>query len=320
MKKNRGFTFLEVIMTIAILGILAAVAIPRFFSFQEEAKKAAEEQVVGGVRTGISTYYLQSLTSGRTPLYPAKLDEATNSFASGGNPFFIYVLASPGLIDKSWRKLSDTIYQGLGLTFYFYDSATGNFQDRIVLAGDVLSLLGLSPTAITASLINQMGSENIITFPDGKELIGGSAVLIPKSGGEPSLAGTYNFTETFSNLQGNIQAEITGEYAGYAMQNRFGYYNIDPVTGAKTLHQIFAGPDTLGAERNFTVNPGETAGFYFSTPEGYTYYTQKSSNPDNVEHLRVYQNDSLRKITVGCEDLIGGGDKDYQDMIVTISY
>ena len=320
MKKTSGFTFLEIIMTIATLGILAAVAIPKFFGFQEEARQAAEEQVVAGVRSGISTYFIGSLTSGRSPLYPEKLDEAANSFASGGNPFFTYILASPGLIDKSWRKLSDSIYQGPGITFYFYDPATGNFQNRIVLTSDILSLLGMPPAAITAGLISQMGSENIITFPDGKKLIGGSTVLVPRAGTEPRLEGAYNFTETFSNLQGNIQAEITGEYAGYAMQNRFGYYTIDPVTGAKTLHQIFAGPDTLGAVRNFTVNPGETVGFYFSTPQGHTYYTQKNSNPDKVEHLRVYQNDSLRKITVGCEDLIGGGDRDFQDMIITISY
>jgi hypothetical protein len=31
-------------------------------------------------------------------------------------------------------------------------------------------------------------------------------------------------------------------------------------------------------------------------------------------------NTSLRKITIGCEDTNGGGDKDFQDFIVTLSY
>ena len=44
MKKNKnsdGFTLIEIIAVIIILGILSAVAIPKFFSMQEDAKIAA---------------------------------------------------------------------------------------------------------------------------------------------------------------------------------------------------------------------------------------------------------------------------------------
>jgi prepilin-type N-terminal cleavage/methylation domain-containing protein len=41
LKNEKGFTLIEIIAVIIIMGILAAVAVPRFFSMQEDAKKAA---------------------------------------------------------------------------------------------------------------------------------------------------------------------------------------------------------------------------------------------------------------------------------------
>ena len=40
-KNEEGFTLIEIIAVIIIMGILAAVAVPKFFSMQEDAKKAA---------------------------------------------------------------------------------------------------------------------------------------------------------------------------------------------------------------------------------------------------------------------------------------
>jgi prepilin-type N-terminal cleavage/methylation domain-containing protein len=41
LKNEKGFTLIEIIAVIIIMGILAAVAVPKFFSMQAEAKKAA---------------------------------------------------------------------------------------------------------------------------------------------------------------------------------------------------------------------------------------------------------------------------------------
>ena len=40
-KDEKGFTLIEIIAVLVIMGILAAVAIPKFFSMQDQAKQAA---------------------------------------------------------------------------------------------------------------------------------------------------------------------------------------------------------------------------------------------------------------------------------------
>ena len=114
-------------MVIVILAVLAAVAIPTFVNLSTEAKAAAESGVVGGVRAGLTTYYVDATRGNRTA-YPATLDSATSAAAcTTGSICFGTVLAQGG-ITSDWTKATATTYTGPAGTTYTYTSASGTFN------------------------------------------------------------------------------------------------------------------------------------------------------------------------------------------------
>ena len=71
MKNNKGFTLIELIMVTIILGILAAVAVPRYMGTVNQAEAAAEKAVIDALRAAVENYATQEfLVKGRYD-YPA---------------------------------------------------------------------------------------------------------------------------------------------------------------------------------------------------------------------------------------------------------
>ena len=68
-----GFTLIELMAVVLILAILAGVALPKFFDYQVQAKKAACKGTLGGVRAGIANFYAnKAITS--TARYPTLVE------------------------------------------------------------------------------------------------------------------------------------------------------------------------------------------------------------------------------------------------------
>jgi general secretion pathway protein G len=56
---QRGFTLVELVIVVLILSVLAAIVIPQFTSSTDDAKLAALDSSLSGVRTAIDMYYQQ---------------------------------------------------------------------------------------------------------------------------------------------------------------------------------------------------------------------------------------------------------------------
>ena len=122
-KRERGFTLIELIMVIVLLGLLAVVAIPQFTNLQTQAQTAATQGVVGGVRSGIYTKYAANLAQGVTPAFPATLDGNADGACT---TCFTNVLSQP-INDSTWTK-AGLVYTGPDATAHTYNATAGTFS------------------------------------------------------------------------------------------------------------------------------------------------------------------------------------------------
>jgi prepilin-type N-terminal cleavage/methylation domain-containing protein len=83
MKNQKGFTLIELIMVTIILGILAAVAIPRYMTTVVRAEAAAEDAVISSIRAGLETYAVEQLMDNGRRSWPDNPFEGLDTKPSG---------------------------------------------------------------------------------------------------------------------------------------------------------------------------------------------------------------------------------------------
>ncbi|MDX7836704.1 prepilin-type N-terminal cleavage/methylation domain-containing protein [Aeromonas caviae] len=79
MKKQSGFTLIELVIVIIILGILAVTAAPKFLNLQDDANRAAAQGVAAAVQSGAQLVYSRSAIDGTEKLDSSSVAVGTSS-------------------------------------------------------------------------------------------------------------------------------------------------------------------------------------------------------------------------------------------------
>ena len=82
-KFNNGFTLIELIIVMVILGIMAAVAVPRYLDSISNAEKAAEDAVISSIKAGLTQYANNSLVESGRATWPDNPFDALSEKPAG---------------------------------------------------------------------------------------------------------------------------------------------------------------------------------------------------------------------------------------------
>lgn len=241
---SAGFTLIELVMVIVLLGLLATVAIPKYFDLQSEAKLAAEKGIVGAVRSGIYTYFVKNKA------YPATLDSATAAACATTNMCFSTVLDQNG-VTSGWTKTDSVNYQSPAGNTYTYNPSNGSF-----VSANAPLLSSNFDAGTAAGWTTTMGSASV---QDGQYVLSGSQAR--SFTGDPSWS-DYTIDTDATLAQGagyGVFFRVTNaaNLTGYSFQ-----YDANWMGGSFIMRQWTAGHE---AAPFATASP--PAGFQWSGTE-----------------------------------------------------
>ncbi len=129
----RGFTLVEVLIVVIILGILATIVVPQFSDASQDANGATLKSTLAALRTLIDLQYQRSTP----PAYPATLDTAW--FAAGAalshpeNSFGVPTVEIDGTANRTHPSNKVLIASSAGA--FWYNPTNGLVRARVTSQG-----------------------------------------------------------------------------------------------------------------------------------------------------------------------------------------
>ena len=87
--RKRGYTIIEMVLTVALVGILASVILPRFADLRAIALDNNEDAIVAALKEAVALHYAQNVVNGiaEPNAFPAANPFSLLEFAPGNKPW-----------------------------------------------------------------------------------------------------------------------------------------------------------------------------------------------------------------------------------------
>ena len=131
MKKNfnKGFTLIELVIIMVILGVLAAVAVPRLGNTIDTSEASAEQAVIGNLRSALEVYAMDQVVNNSTKSYPPnpfdELDKVPDGYTGLGSPDQDGEWVFTGDSHVAHQRNDNTRHK------WYYNSSNGEFGARV---------------------------------------------------------------------------------------------------------------------------------------------------------------------------------------------
>lgn len=131
--KQNGFSLIELVIVIVILGLLAATAIPRFLNITDDAEDASVDGVAGGLSTAVSFVRSQWEVDGRRNTSVILDGSSISLDPRFGYPTGITGTDATAMTDASCQEVFNTVLQSAPRNvLYSQDARNLRYTVRVI--------------------------------------------------------------------------------------------------------------------------------------------------------------------------------------------